>query len=243
MVTEILTNSLPATNGRRVMACLVPPLQSGDHLTRQEFERRYDAMPHVKKAELIEGIVYMSSPVRYDVHAEPHSWLNWWLTSYAVMTPGVRVGDNGTLRIDPDNEPQPDVTPWIDEKHGGQAVIDEQGYMAGAPELVAEVAASSASYDLHEKLRIYQRNGVREYLVWSVFDEQFQWFRLSGRRYVEQMPDADGIIASRVFPGLRLNVAALLGGNLGQVLTDLQAGLATPAHTDFARRLREAQSV
>ena len=242
MVTEVLTSNLPATNGRRVMSCLVPPLQSGDHLTRAEFERRYDAMPHVKKAELIEGIVYMSSPVRVDVHAEPHGWVMGWAAFYAAMTPGVRIGDNGTVRLDPNNEPQPDVMLWIDEKRGGQAIIDDKGYMEGAPELVVEVAASSASYDLHEKLKVYQRNGVREYLVWSVFDEEFHWFRLSGKRYVEQMPDADGIIASRVFPGLQLNVAALLNGNLGQVLTDLQAGLATPAHTDFVRRLREAQA-
>jgi Uma2 family endonuclease len=241
MVTEVLSHSLPATNGRRVTSCLVPPLQSGDHLTRDEFERRYEAMPHVKKAELIEGVVYMSSLVRVDVHAEPHSWVTAWVAFYAAMTPGVRVGDNGTVRLDPNNEPQPDVMLWIDEKRGGQAIIGEKGYMEGAPDLVVEVAASSASYDLHEKLRVYQRNGVREYLVWSVFDEQFRWFRLSGRRYVEQTPGAGGIIASRVFPGLRLNVAALLRGELSQVLADLQAGIASPAHADFVRRLQESQ--
>ena len=41
------------------------PLENGDRLTRAEFERRYAAMPRLKKAELIEGIVYVPSPVRY----------------------------------------------------------------------------------------------------------------------------------------------------------------------------------
>src|SRR5205807_2900720 len=85
------------------------PLEPGDRLTRPEFERRYDAMPHLKKAELIEGVVYLPSPVRNDAHSSPHFDLITWLGIYRMFTPGVAGGDNGSLRLDLDNEPQPDA--------------------------------------------------------------------------------------------------------------------------------------
>src|SRR3954464_1480169 len=87
----------------------IPPLENGDRLTRAEFERRYAAMPQVKKAELIEGVVYMPSPVRVRRHAEPHAELIGWLYYYKAATPGVAIADNATVRLDLDNEPQPDV--------------------------------------------------------------------------------------------------------------------------------------
>jgi Uma2 family endonuclease len=139
----------------------IPELQAGDHLTRIEFERRYSAMPHVKKAELIEGVVCMPSPVSHKRHSRPHSMLATWLGTYWPATPGTDAGDNGTVRLDGENEPQPDSILRILPERGGQS-RDEDDYIAGPPELVAEVSASSASYDLHEKLRAYQRNGVRE---------------------------------------------------------------------------------
>jgi Uma2 family endonuclease len=126
------------------------PLESGDRLNRYEFERRYVAMPHVKKAELIEGIVYMASPLRFKGHGQPHFHLIVWLGNYKVSTPGVESGDNVTVRLDLDNEPQPDVVLLIEESRGGQARISDDDYIEGAPELVAEVAASSASNDLHD---------------------------------------------------------------------------------------------
>src|SRR4051812_13988373 len=144
----------------------VPPLQNGDRLTRAEFERRYDATPGLKKAELIEGVVYMPPPVSHTDHSAPHFDLITWLGQYRVATPGFSGGDNGSLRLDLDNMPQPDAYLLILPSHGGQARIDEDGYVVGAPELVAEVAASSASYDLDVKLNAYRRNGVREYIVW-----------------------------------------------------------------------------
>ena len=130
----------------------IPPLESGDRLSRHEFERRYTAMPHIKKAELIEGIVYVASPLRFRSHGQPHGDLIVWLGNYKVSTRGVELGDNVTVRLDLDNEPQPDVVLLIDEL-GGQARISEDDYVEGAPELVAEVAASSASNDLHDKKR------------------------------------------------------------------------------------------
>jgi Uma2 family endonuclease len=118
--------------------------------------------PDLKKAELIEGVVYVPSPVSFDNHGGLHFDLITWLGQYRVATPGVRGGDNTSLRLDLDNEPQPDAFLMVLPTHGGQARIDEDGYVAGAPELIAEVAASSASYDLHDKLNAYRRNGVLE---------------------------------------------------------------------------------
>src|SRR5437660_6582278 len=182
----------------------VPPLESGDHLTRAEFERRYDAMPGLTKAELIEGVVYMPSPVSVD-HDGPHFDLITWLGTYRAATPGVRGGDNGSLRLDLDNMPQPDAYLMILPSHGGQARIGADRYVAGGPELLAEVAASSASYDLHVKLDAYRRNEVREYVVWRVLDQAVDWFVLREGRYELLLVDEAGLYKSEVFPGLWLD--------------------------------------
>jgi len=217
---------------------MVPPLENGDVLTRAEFERRYEAMPHLKKAELIEGVVYVPSPVRHLAHSHPHIHLVSWLGQYEAGTPGVQAGDNGTVRLDLDNEPQPDALLFIDPACGGQARIDADDYIEGAPELVAEVASSSVSYDLHVKLRVYRRNGVREYLVWRVLDQEIDWFVLRAGQY-ERMPlDAEGLLRSEAFPGLWLDPAALLRGDLATVLAIVQRGLASPEHAAFVARLR-----
>ena len=214
-----------------------PGLENGDRLTRAEFERRCEARPELKKAELIEGVVHLPSPTRSGSHARPHAALVGWLSTYAMATPGVQVGDSSTVRLDLDNEPQPDVVMLIDPGAGGQARIDEDDYIEGAPELIAEVAASSASYDLHDKLHVYRRNGVREYVVWRTLDRGFDWFELADGAYRPRQPDDSGLVASRVFPGLRLAVDALLSGDLPAVLAAQQRGLAEPAHAEFVKRL------
>ncbi len=205
---------------------MILPLENGDRLTRREFERRYRAMPDVKKAELIEGIVSMASPVRATKHGEPHSNMNMWVCVFVAYTPGTKCFDNTSLRIDQDNEFQPDVALCVEESRGGSSRITEDDYLEGAPELVIEIAASSASYDLHDKLNVYRRNGVREYIVWRVADAAIDWFRLEDERYVLVGPDDDGIIESSTFGGLRLNVPAMLAGDTARVLADLQAGIA-----------------
>jgi Uma2 family endonuclease len=215
----------------------IPALESGDRLTRVEFERRYNAMPNVKKAELIEGVVYVASPLRFEPHAEPHGDLMIWLGNYKVATPGVRLGDNPTVRLDLDNEPQPDAILLIDATCGGQSHLDVDGYVEGAPELVAEVAASSATKDLYDKKRAYRRNGIQEYIVWQVFESTVSWFSLQDGEYVVLTPDAAGIIKSQVFPGLWLDVPALVAGNMQQVLTVLQKGLSSMEHQVFASKL------
>lgn len=214
----------------------VLPLENGDRLTRPEFERRYHAMPKVKKAELIEGVVYMGSPVRFEPHAEPHSNIIGWLWVYRSATPGVRLGDNATTRLDLENEPQPDALLRI--ASGGNSSISEDGYVEGAPELVVEIAASSASYDSHDKLRMYRRNGVQEYLVWKIYNNRIDWFQLNEGEYILLEPDAAGIIRSQVFPGLWLAVSAMLEGNLAEVLAVLQQGLGSAEHGDFVEQLR-----
>ena len=229
--------SVTGTVSKQKMTPKLPPLENGDRLTRPEFERRYQAMPHIKKAELIEGVVYVASPLRFEPHAEPHGQIITWLGVYHAATPGVRLGDNATVRLDMDNEPQPDGLLRLNESVGGRSRLSDDGYVEGAPELIVEVAASSASYDLGNKLNVYRRNQVQEYLVWQVYDQRLDWFRLSEGEYVLLQPDTEGIVRSEVFPGLWLAVPALLEGNLAQVLSVLQSGLATSEHAVFVEQL------
>ena len=217
----------------------LPPLENGDRLARKEFERRYAAMPHIKKAELIEGVVYMAATRRFRSHGKPHAQLLGWLFNYQVATPGTELGDNATVRLDLDNEPQPDVALFIDSAVGGQVSISEDDYLEGAPELIAEVAASSASYDLGDKKKAYRRNGVREYIVWQMFDNKLDWFVLQDDEYVLLTPDAKGILHSRFFPGLWLDVDALLTGNMQTVLTVLQQGLNSSEHRHLSKPSRK----
>ena len=215
----------------------IPPLENGDRLTRIEFEQRYEQMPHVKKAELIEGIVYMASPLRITQHGNPHARIMTWLGTYWSATPGLEVGDNATVRLDAENEPQPDALLRITVD--GQSTISEDGYVEGAPELIVEIAASSASIDLHDKLKAYRRNQVQEYLVWRVYDEEFDWFRLREGKYIKLQPNKKGIICSEYFPGLWLAREALLRGELAQVLAILQQGLNSLEHQNFIKKLTE----
>ncbi len=203
----------------------LPPLENGDHLTRMEFERRYQAMPQVKKAELIEGVTYMVSPLRAKAHAEPHARIMAWLATYWATTPGIQLLDNATVRLDLDNEVQPDALLRFEVE--GQSIISEDDYVEGAPELIVEIAASTASIDLNQKLNVYRRNQVQEYLVWRVYDGEFDWFCLSKDEYVRLSPTPFGILCSVTFPGLWLDPSALLCGDIATVLAVSQQGLAT----------------
>ncbi|MFN5398699.1 MAG: Uma2 family endonuclease [Pseudanabaena sp.] len=204
----VIANSLPT----------LTILENGDRLNRVEFERRYTAS-NIKKAELIEGLVYVASPLRFTPHAKPHSQIIGWLITYQSMRTDLEVGIEPTVRLDADNEPQPDAVLF---RLGGNAQVDEDGYITGSPELIVEIAASTVSYDLHAKKRAYERNGVKEYIVWRTLDQQIDWFVLENSQYVELAPDATGIIHSREFEGLRLNVSAILNGDISTVLKTLQ---------------------
>ncbi|MGI2908809.1 Uma2 family endonuclease [Tolypothrix sp. VBCCA 56010] len=214
----------------------VPALASGDRLTRAEFERRYAATPEKFKAELIEGVVYVASPVRA-FHGVPHAALVTWLGVYRTATPGVSAADNTTTRLDLDNEPQPDALLRIET--GGTSTLTEDGYIEGTPELIAEIATSSAAIDLGAKKNAYRRNGVQEYLVWQTFENRFSWFRLQSEEFAIVEPDTEGIIRSSAFPGLWLAVTALLEGRMIDVLNTLQTGLASPEHQAFVQKLAQ----
>lgn len=219
----------------------IPMLRNGDRLTADEFERRYDAMPELKKAELIEGVVYVGSPVSEN-HGAPHFDVITWLGLYRLATPGIIGSDNGTVRLDDENRPQPDVQLRLKTEYGGQTHISDDDYVVGAPELIVEIAASSVSYDLHDKMRAYQRNRVLEYIIWRVQDDRIDWFALDQGQYRPLEPGPDGVMRSQVFPGLWLDPIAMIAGDLARVGAVLRQGLASPEHAAFVARL-QAQGV
>jgi len=218
-------------------ATSVPPLENGDRLTRSEFERRY-AASGIKKAELIEGLVYVASPLRYRLHGRPHSQILTWLGLYQALTAGTELGVEPTLRLDLENETQPDAVLFIQQMLGGKARIDEEDYLTGSPELIVEIAASSASIDLGNKKNAYCRNGVQEYLVWQTYENQLNWFVLEAGEYRKLQPDAAGLIKSRVFPGLWLAVEALLSNQMPEVLIALQRGMDSSEYHNFLKGLQ-----
>lgn len=218
----------------------VPPLASGDRLNRYEFERRYALTGEDQKAELIEGIVYMAAALRFRSHGKPHGYLTGWLWTYMVATPGTELAVEPTIRLDLDNEPQPDAVLLISEEAGGATSLSEDDYLEGAPELAVEIAASSVAIDLGDKLRAYRRNGIQEYLVWRVFEGAIDWFSLQEGEYVPIPVDEDGIVRSRVFPGLWLAVEAMLVGEMTTVLAIVNQGAASEAHEAFVEQLAAA---
>lgn len=210
-ITNLL--SKPTRRGQESL----PPLENGDRLTWPEFERRWEAMPLLKRAELIDGVVYMAAAVRHEQHGRPHVHLSTWLGYYASLNAGLDLSDNATLLLDDENAPQPDLLLRRPESMGGTSRVTSAGYLQGPPELIAEVAASSVSLDLHAKRDLYRKHGVREYLVWRVLDGTVDWFALRDGVYVPLAPDA-GVLKSEAFPGLWLDVAALLRGDLPRLV-------------------------
>ncbi len=220
----------------------LPPLNAGDRLSRAEFERRYEAHPEIKKAELVEGVVYVPSPLRFQTHSRPHVAIVGWLAAYEAATRGVQAGDNATVRLDLENEIQPDGLLRLDEAHGGRSRISEDDYVEGPPELIVEVAASSVAYDLHDKRRVYQRTGVQEYLAIQVYEKRIDWFVLREGVYEPLMPDEAGVLRSQVFPGLWLQPQAFWSADLAAMLATLQQGLASAEHAAFVARLQPSSA-
>ncbi len=216
----------------------VPGLENGDHLDASEFLRRYEADADLKKAELIGGMVYMASPVRADRHGEPDSLIQGWLLHYAAATPGVRSSTNTTVKLGVEDVAQPDGLLRILPGHGGRVNPDAKGYLEGPPELLVEIAASSASYDAREKWVSYRRAGVAEYLLYRTDDAEVDWWSLEGHEYRKLEPGAEGILRSKVFPGLWLDVKALLSGNAAALLSTVDLGLQDPKHGLFVQRLQ-----
>lgn len=179
----------------------------------------------------------MSSPVRAASHGRPHAIIMAWLSDYWTATPGADLLDNATVRLDLDNEVQPDAALRIDEEYGGQSRVSADDYIEGPPEMIVEIAGSSAAYDLHDKLQAYQRNGVQEYIVWTMYPRRLDWFRLREGAYEPLRLDGDGIIRSEVFPGLQLQVDALLARDIPRLLATLHAGIQLDTHAAFVAQL------
>jgi Uma2 family endonuclease len=212
-----------------------PRLDTGDHLDQPTFHGLYRTMPEHFRAELIEGVVIVPSPTRHD-HSSIGSLLNGWLVVYRLATPGVDSLDNGTVLLPPNGEPQPDSALIIEPTWGGQTRL-EDGYVSGAPELALEVAYSSVSYDLHSKYRMYERDGVQEYVVAVIADEEIRWFVCENGRFVPMSPGEDGVFRSRIFPGLWLNAAALWANHGTAFMETIQQGLRSPEHAAFIEKL------
>lgn len=235
------TITQPSTISQPLVIPDILPLEAGDRLSRDEFERRYDAMPHLRKAELIEGVVYMQAALRHDQHGSPHADMMAWLGYYRAFTPGVESSDNSSVRLDLDNMPQPDASLFIKLPGIGQSKVDEDGYISGAPELVVEISASSASFDLHDKMNAYRRNGVKEYMVWRVLEEEIDWFVLKGGEFVQLEADDSNSFKSEVFPGLWLDRKAMIQRDLATVLQHLQTGIDSGEHAEFVKRLESKE--
>jgi Uma2 family endonuclease len=209
----------PARTNSRLRA--VPPLMNGDHVTATEFLRRAEAMPDLKKIELIEGTVYMPPPIHAESHGIPDTVLQFWLNSYLLDHPSLQCFSNTTFLLDEDNTLQPDIVLCSAPKRGGRVWLNAKGYLCGRPELVCEVSATSASIDLHKKLHAYRRHGVQEYLVWLTLEKRVRWFQLVEGEYLD-LKASRGRMESRVFPGLVLAVKALLKLDRRGLLAALQ---------------------
>jgi Uma2 family endonuclease len=212
----------------------IPPLVEGQRLTRDEFLRRWEAMPHLKRAELIGGVVYMPSPASLP-HCRSDGKMAALLSAYAAATPGCDYLPNTTWLLLEDS-PQPDGVLLIRPEYGGTSHVEGK-YAAGPPELIAETSLSRKKYDLRQKLDLYQQAGVQEYLTVLVEKEEVRWHRLVDGAYQVMPADEDGLLRSKVFPGLWLYPATLFGGLIGDVLVALNQGLASPEHAAFVERL------
>jgi Uma2 family endonuclease len=228
--------AIVSSRKRRRMPRELPPLENGDCLDQKTFHARYEAMREDVRAELIGGIVYMSSPLkphhgRYSVHVVR------WLGEYVEATPGTEALDNTTSILGTDSEPQPDGSLLILPECGGQTWEDRKGFLCGAPEFVAEIGSSTESIDLHGKKADYEKAGVLEYLVVALRTRQIFWFVRRRGKFNKLAPGPDGIYRSEVFPGLWLDPAALLRRDSRRLLAVLREGLASTEHAAFVTRL------
>jgi len=217
----------------------VEPLRNGDVLDQSTFHERYEAMPGSFRAELIEGVVYVPSPVS-NLHLAFQGDVSTWLGTYRAYTPGVDHGGAGTVVLNDRNEPQPDAILRILEASGGGSRVNPKGFLTGTPELHVEISYSSQSIDLHQKRRAYERAGVQEYVVVLIRKPAVRFFKLGEQAYEEVSADPDGIWRSSVFPGLWLSVRALLDRDGKSLLETLQQGIASEEHSEFVARMQQS---
>lgn len=214
----------------------LPPLENGDHLDQKTFHERYEAMPPNVRAELIGGIVFMSSPMKRK-HSRHGIRLSQWLAGYEDATPGTEALEGATGILGQDSELQPDGCLLLLPEYGGQTWEDDNGYVNGPPEWVGEVGDSTESIDLTRKKMDYEKAGVREYVVIALRKRQVFWFVRRRGKFKQITAGSDGIYRSDVFPGLWLDANAFMQRNGNQVLEVLRQGLASPEHAAFVAKL------
>jgi Uma2 family endonuclease len=218
-------------------ATIMPTLEAGDYYSRDEFIRRYEARPDIKKAELINNVVFMASPAREE-HSQPEFLLGYLVSAYSFETPFVEARPNMTVNLGPGSMAHPDWYLRIEKSAGGRAAVGADKFLNTAPELVIEVAVTSASYDLHSKKDAYEQAGAAEYIVWEALDFQLRAFVFTATGFQPAEPDSDGIYKSRVFPGLWIHVAALTSGDKETLKATLQRGLESLEHAAFVAELK-----
>jgi Uma2 family endonuclease len=216
-----------------------PALRAGQRLTVQEFLRRWEAMPEVKFAELIDGVVYMPSPQTSD-HGRAEIRIDTWLGTYIAKTPGCDAGSQSTWLM-LQSAPQPDSYLWVRPEYGGQSTTQGK-YHIGAPELATEICLSSAAYDLGAKKALYQTAGVHEYIAILIEEKEIRWHRLVNGVYESCRPTSKGVFRSAVFPGLWLDGPALWKYDLARLLHTLERGLHSAGHAAFVKELRTRKS-
>ena len=217
-----------------------PQLLPGMRLDCDEFLERWDALPNLKYAELINGVVRMTSPLS-TFHSSPDNTISGWIAIYSWSTPGTNADSNPTAILNSKNVPQPDQVLRILPEFGGQAAIQNNGMMFGAPELAIEVSVTSLREDLGEMLKVYESAGVQEYIVVDVANKKIHWHHLVDGKYQLLQPEADGVHRSVVFPGLWLDAPAFFRKDTTQLQSVLQQGLQSPEHTEFIERLQQAK--
>jgi Uma2 family endonuclease len=216
----------------------LPGLVTGERMTVEEFLRRWEELPGLKNAELIDQVVHAPSPVSRE-HGSLDTLTHLWLAYYAQATPGCRAGNNSTWLM-LESAPQPDAFLRILPAHGGQSG-DEKLYCTGAPELAVEICITSTEVEFGPKRALYQRAGVREYITVEMFGQRIVWRMLQDGAYVEQAVSPDGILRSQAFPGLWLDVAAFWADDGAKLLAVLNAGLSADDHRNFVAHLAAAK--
>lgn len=214
-----------------------PWLENGERMDQKTFHERYLNTPEGFRAELIGGVVYVSSPLKIR-HGRSDAAFVTLLYLYSASTPGTETQVNTTTILGEDSEPQPDSALLILDEYGGQSKDGDDDYTHGAPELIVEVALSSRSLDLNAKLRDYEAAGVREYLIYDLKKREVRWFENRNGRFQPSSPENDGIFRSNIFPGLWLDPQALASREKAALIATLHRGLASPEHAAFVEELQ-----
>lgn len=197
--------------------------EPGDRMTREDFLAQWEQMPRLKSVELIDGMVYMPSPVSME-HGRRDHQMQVLIGAYAARAGNCEALSNATWLM-LESAPQPDLALCLLPAHGGRTQVRE-GFASGSPELVVEITKSSRTYDLGPKLALYQRAAVSEYIAVLLEEQRIEWRKWKDGSFVLLAPDTDGILQSEVFPGLWLNERAFWDGDVSGMLRTLDAGLA-----------------